>query len=79
MRGCLEGGQGLSLGHPSGGWGGYGGKRGHFSPAAQAWRAEMALHRLQLGLSEECLLSFSEKLGALGPCSSDSQPPGSAA
>lgn len=27
----------------------------------------MALHRLQLGLSEECL-SFSEKLGAPGPC-----------
>lgn len=36
----------------------------------------MALHRLQLGLSEECL-SFSEKLGAPGPWSPDSQSPSS--
>lgn len=27
----------------------------------------MALHSLQLGLSEECLLSFSEKLGVSDP------------
>lgn len=37
----------------------------------------MALHRLQLGLSEECLLSFFEKLGAPGPWSPNSQPPDS--
>lgn len=56
--------------------GGVGGREGAF-PTARAWKAGVALHPLQLGLSEDCLLSFTGKLGALGPWPPDSQPPGS--
>lgn len=73
--GGFEGGQWQSLGDPRRGGGGRGSRRGISSSSGLEGR--LALHPLQLGLSEECLLSFTGKLGALGPWSPDSQPPGS--